>query len=100
MFFAARELELAQRRDALKARSAALRERAIDDVQVLKPALRTADGIVAVWRWVRQHPEMLVAGVVVIAIVRPRGIWVLVRLTWRGWQAWRWVRAIVVQPQA
>ena len=97
MFFAARQLELTRKREALRERSAMLRANVAEDAQVLAPPLRLADRAIVGWQWVRRHPEAVVAGVVVIAIVRPRGAWAIMRLTWRGWQAWRWLRSISLQ---
>lgn len=100
MLFAARQHELALQREALRARSAALRERAAGQAQALAAPLRIADGVWAGWLWLRQHPRAVVAGVVVFVVVRPRRAWLLVRWAWRGWRAWMWVKRISASAPA
>lgn len=92
MLFARRERELVLQREALRARSAELRVRVAGEARVLAVPLRLADRVRAGWLWVRQHPEAIVAGVVVFVVVKPRRAWVLLRWTWRGWRTWSWAR--------
>ncbi len=95
MLFAQRQAELALRREALCARSDRLRVELADRATVLRLPLRLADGAWRGWRWVKTHPDAVVAGVVVVVVVRPRRAWTLARWTWRSWRAWRKVRFLV-----
>jgi hypothetical protein len=100
MFFGWRERELAQRRLALVARSAALRAELVEGAAALDTPLQLADGAWNAWHWVKAHPDVVVAGVVVVAVVQPRRAWVLARWSWRGWRTWRWLRSIAAEAQA
>ena len=100
MFFGGRERELELRRAALLDRSASLRREVVERSAVLQPPLRLADGALAGWRWLKAHPDAVVAGVAVVVVVRPRGAWRVARWSWRGWRTWRWLRALALQAQA
>ena len=100
MFFGWRERELAQRREALITRSAALRAELVDASGALAKPLLLADSVWYAWRWTKDHPDAVVAGIVVVAVVQPRRAWVLARWAWRGWRSWRWLRSIAAEAQA
>lgn len=84
-----RATELALHQRQLLLRSTELRLRLMDDAQVLAPPLRLADRVHAGWRWLRDHPEVPLAAVAVVVVLRPRRAlrWGL-RL-WTGWQTFR-----------
>ena len=81
---------LVQRREALLARSAALRERMAVDASGLAAPLRPADRVLDALRWVRAHPALPALGAAVVVLWRPRRAW---RWAVRGWTLWRgWQR--------
>src|SRR5574340_226279 len=92
MLFAQRQLELAVRRESLRARSEQLRGELAEQATVVRLPLQLADRAWRGWRWVKAHPEAVVAGVVVVAVIRPRRVWVLARWSWRTWRTLRRVR--------
>jgi hypothetical protein len=81
-----RAAALQQRQRRLLLRSSELRGRLAADAQVLRRPLALADQVRAGWRWLRAYPELPVAAVVVVALLRPRRA---LRWSWRGWAAWR-----------
>ena len=84
--------ELAQRREALLARSAALRERLGADLASLSRPLSWADQVLALARWLRAHPLVPAGAAAALALWQPRRAW---RWLWRGlglWRAWRSAR--------
>lgn len=93
MFFTARERELAMRRARLRQQSAAVRDALAADAQVFAAPLQLAERVRAGWRWLRAHPDAVLAAVAVFVVVRPRRAWSLMRWAWRGWRTWRWVLA-------
>lgn len=84
-----RAVDLALHQRQLQLRSTELRLRFADDAQALAPPLRLADRVHAGWRWLRAHPEVPLAAIVVVAVLRPRRAlrWGL-RL-WGGWHTFR-----------
>jgi hypothetical protein len=99
MFFGWREREVALRRAALQARSAALRARVVEESTVLQRPLRMADATYRGWRWLQVHPEVVVGTVVVVAVLRPRRALALLRWTWKGWRAWCKLRSWAAEAQ-
>lgn len=95
MLFAQRQVELTRRRAALLARSRQLRGELAEGATVLRLPLKLADGAWRGWRWLKVHPEAIAAGLVVVAVVRPRRAWALARASWRAWRSWRRVRFLV-----
>src|SRR5574337_856724 len=91
MLFAQRQLELAVRRESLRARSEQLRGELAEQATVVRLPLQLADRAWRGWRWVKAHPEA-----VVVAVIRPRRVWVLARWSWRTWRTWRRVRFLAV----
>lgn len=86
-----RRLRLALARERLVERSRRLRLDAVTQSEVLTPALRLADQVRAGAAWVRTHPEVLAAGAVGLALIRPRRAW---RWGLRLWAGWRLLRQI------
>lgn len=83
---------LAQRRTALQARSAALRERLGGHGQALQPALRVADTALAATRWLKAHPQVVIGALVAVALLKPGKAW---RWGTSAWGLWRTVRPLV-----
>lgn len=100
MLFTRRQVELALRREALAARSERLRGELADRATVLRLPLQLADGAWGGWRWLKAHPDAVVAGVVIVVVVRPRRAWALARWSWRAWRNWRRVRSMVYDLRA
>lgn len=94
MFFAQQQREVAQRQQLLMARSGRLRQRLAADVQVLQHPLALVDQLRHGWQWLRAHPEVPAAAVLLLALVRPRRAWRLARRVWAGWQLWRRVQRL------
>ena len=92
MFFDTRQQALAARCEALQARSAGLRRHLADDSRVLHAPLALADRALAGLRWLRLHPQWLLAGAATLLILRPRRTWRLGRRLWSGWRLWQQVR--------
>ena len=83
-------LTLALRRELLLARSRALRQQLAREGQALEAPLAIADQARQGLRWLWQHPEWPIAGLVLLTLLRPRRAW---RWASRGWWAWRlWQR--------
>ncbi|TSE26871.1 YqjK-like protein [Tepidimonas sediminis] len=83
------QARLAARRAALLQRSAELRERLALHAAALEPALAAADSVREGWRWLRAHPWVPLAAAGVLLLRRPRRLFGLVLLAWRGWRLWR-----------
>jgi len=87
---------LERRQQRLLVRSGELRSQFVQDARVLQQPLALADQVQAGWRWLRAHPELPLAAVAVVALLRPRRVW---RLGWRLWAGWRlWQRVQVRLP--
>ena len=85
----ARELELQLRRQQLQARNAVLRDRLAQQMQPLAAPLAMADSLRHAWRWITQHPELPLAGVAALALLRPRRMLRWASRLWWAWGAWR-----------
>lgn len=83
--------EIRSRRAALVARAAVERERAAAQLARWRPRLALLDRTTAAVHSVLIHPEWLVAGTVVILILRPRRVLAWARNGLLAWRAWRWV---------
>lgn len=81
-----RERQLWRRQERLLARSAVLRERLGTDLATLQAPLALVDTAVDAARWVRAHRELVGAGAVLLALLRPRRT---LRWVGRGWGLWR-----------
>lgn len=86
MLFDRRQQELAQRCDALQARSAELRVVLARESQVIQTPLALADQALAGLRWLKAHPLWVGIVVAVLVVWRPRRV---LRLGARAWGAWR-----------
>lgn len=85
------------RQQALLARSAALREELALQLQPLEPPLVLAGRVQEAWQWLRARPEVPLAIVIGLLLVRPRRALRWSRALWRGWRRWRrlqyWLQA-------
>ncbi len=88
---------LAQRQQRLLVRSSELRGEFALHAQVWRQPLALADQVHSAWRWLRAHPELPLAAVAFVLLLRPRrSLGLLWRLGWRLWAGWRlWQRAQV-----
>lgn len=84
--------DIARRRGALLARSAALRERFADAAALHHP-FSLADRARDALRWVRGHPQVLLAGAAAFAVARPRRVLAWSLKLWGAWRLWRQVMA-------
>ena len=77
---------LVARQQALLVRSMVLRSRLAADAAVLQRPLALLDRARQAWTWLRVHPEVPIAALVLVAVLRPRRAW---RWGWRLWWGWR-----------
>lgn len=78
--------QLARRREMLVLQSGQLRGQVVDQLQVVQPALVWADRLQDAWIWLRANPWAVAAGVLAVAVWRPRRS---LGLALRGWSAWK-----------
>jgi len=79
----------ALRREQLLVRSTVLRLQLAREAQVLEAPLAIADKVHLGLRWLWQHPEWPVAGLVVLVVLRPRRAWRWATRAWWAWRLWR-----------
>jgi hypothetical protein len=98
------EFELALRQQLLLSRSAALRDAAAAQVQVLGPPLATLDRARAVAAWLYERRVWIGAAAVLVLVVRPRRAWRVARWGWWLWRTARrvlpWLTAAGVTPES
>ncbi len=92
-------LELALRKQRLQIASETLRAEFGDHASGLKPLFTGADYAVEGARWVRRNPQVVVATMVALVVIRPKSAWRLARRAFVGWQVWRKFRDLVEQRQ-
>ena len=85
-------LELALKKQRLQIASQSLRADFGDHASGLKPLFTGADYAVEAARWVRHNPQVVVATVVALVVIRPKGAWRWARRAFVGWQVWQKVR--------
>lgn len=88
-----RLVELARRRAELVARSASQRAELADIGHGCRLPMAIVDQGVAVWRFFRGHPALLVGMGVTFAVARPRRA---IKWLSRGWSLWRFFRGMAV----
>ena len=87
--------QLAQRRQALVLRSAALRQSLVADLRGLKPVFTGLDHVRDAWTWLRARPLAALLPAVAVGVA-----WVvrkparLVTLPLRAWSLWRLWRRV------
>lgn len=82
-------LPLAERQRALLVQSARLRGELARELQPLQRPLAVADRLHAGWQWLRARPELVLAALAGLAIVRPRRTLALGSRLWWAWRQWR-----------
>ncbi|WIM04954.1 MAG: YqjK-like family protein [Candidatus Nitricoxidivorans perseverans] len=90
-----RFIDLALRKQRLQLQSAALRNDLARHVAPLAPAFGVADRVREGFRWLRRHPEAVVAGTVALLAARPRRLFRWARRGVIAWQAWRKLRGLL-----
>lgn len=80
-----RRTALALRQQVLLLRSTELRARLVIDGAALQRPLAVVDRLHDGWRWLSAHPEVPIAAVVVVAVLRPRRAWRWGLRLWSGW---------------
>jgi hypothetical protein len=85
--------EIRAKRAQLLARAAVERERISVQLRVWEAPLALVDRSVAAARYIRDHPQWIVAAAIVIAILRPRRALSWARNGLIAWRAWRWISA-------
>ncbi len=81
-----RAVLLARRQRLLLARSTELRVHLAADAAVLQRPLALADRVHQGFLWLRSHPEVPLAALVVVAVLRPRRAWRWGLRLWLGWR--------------
>jgi hypothetical protein len=82
-------LKLALKKQRLQIASETLRAEFGLHAAGLTPAFSGADSVVEGARWLRRHPELVVAAGVALVVIRPKRAWRWARRALIGWQAWR-----------
>lgn len=82
------QVELALKKQRLQLRSAALRDEFAGHGAAFAPLFAAGDNVREGFRWLRRHPEALVATVVALAVARPRVLFRWARRSVIAWQAW------------
>jgi len=85
-------IDVMQRRRYLLQRITAQREQIVELSPRLKIPLTLLDQGVAAVRYARSHP-FLIGGMVVLTVVRWRGVAWMIKNTWRLWNTYRTVTA-------
>lgn len=98
MLFDRRQQALAQRCEALQARSAELRGALARDSQVIQTPLALADRALAGLRWLKAHPQWVGIGVAVLVVWRPRRAWRLGLRLFGAWRLWSRLQHWAVSP--
>jgi hypothetical protein len=73
----------------LLVQSAMLRGELARELQPLQRPLAVADRRHAGWQWLRARPELVLAALAGLAIVRPRRTLALGSRLWWAWRQWR-----------
>lgn len=83
--------EIRARRARLMAQAAVERERISVQLRAWEAPLALLDRGLEAARYVRRHPQWLIAAVAVLAVLRPRRAFGWARNGLIAWKAWRWV---------
>lgn len=87
-----KQLELATRHGALKARIDEQRRRLTQQSIPLEEALARGDTLLSGVDWLKHHPAAVALAVSAVVVARPRRAWRWAKrgfFVWRGWQAIR-----------
>lgn len=91
-----RMLAVMQRRGELLTEIAAQREQMADDSRRWRAPLAAVDQGLSVLRFMRSRP-LLVAGVVAVLVWRRRGLVGTVRVGWRAWKGYRYLKGLAAK---
>jgi len=80
---------LARRQQVLLVRSSELRAQLARDAMVWQRALALAGRVHVGWRWLRAHPEGLLAAFGVLLVLHPRRALRWGPRLWAGWRLWQ-----------
>lgn len=83
-----RQVELVLRKQRLQLRSAALRGEFAGHAAAFAPLFDAGDRLREGYRWLKRHPQALVAAAVAVAVARPRALFRWGRRSVIAWQAW------------
>ena len=83
--------EIRARRAELLARAAVERERISVQLRTWEAPLALLDRGLAVVRSLRANPQWLIAGALVLAVLRPRRAFAWARNGLIAWRTWRWI---------
>lgn len=89
-------IRLAERREHLVAQIATQRLALAQNIEPWRVPLARADQGLAALRYIRRHPAWIVAGVTLLAALRPRSVRAAGIGKWltRGWATWRLVNRL------
>jgi len=93
-------LELALKKQRLQIASESLRTDFGRYAAGLAPAFSAADCAVEGARWLRGHPQLVVAAAVALLVIRPQRAWRWARRAFVGWQVWLKLRDFLEVPPA
>lgn len=80
-------------------RSTALRLQFAREARVLEAPLAVADRVRDGVRWLRSHPEVVLGGVVVVVVLRPRVAWRWALRSWGAWRVWQGLQRRIDRPR-
>ena len=83
--------EIRARRAHLMARAAVERDRFSVQLHAWETPVALVDKSVAAARYLRRHPQWIVAAMVLLAVLRPRRALSWARNGLIAWRAWRWI---------
>jgi hypothetical protein len=90
--------EIRARRAQLLVRAAVERERLSVQLRAWEAPLTLADKGIAAARYVRRHPEWIIAAVALLAVLRPRRALGWARNGLIAWRTWRWISQSLPSP--
>lgn len=88
-----RLVELAARKERLVMRSELLRGQMAAHLHRWEPVFEGIDRVRDIGRWLRGHPEVVGAALVLLLVKRPRALMRWARRAWVGWKLWSGLRA-------
>ena len=86
-----RLFKIRAKRTQLLARAAVQRERLAVQLQAWETPLALVDKSIAAARYVRRHPQWIIAAALLFAVLRPRRAIAMARNGLIAWRAWRWI---------
>lgn len=93
-------LELALKKQRLQIAAEGLRADFGRHAAGLAPVFVAADCAADGARWLRRHPQFVIAACVALVVARPSRAWRWARRAFVGWQAWRKVQSFLEHRQS